>query len=210
MTATVIALDYFLRNDFEIFGLVIDRTTKFARAFLCSRRVTLADNGFSTMSVDHFPFEALAVCFIPEKFAILRGLGLSEGVARDLCHPHCHDDRGGETACNKCPVLPAVFYRSATGSCRDGSLASSADVNVEKSARHHADPARQYVRPESHTCKAVKVIAEVERNHRTEPKQEDQLRALFADRTVDVPEFFISLRDRFDSVARDETGNQKG
>src|SRR5206468_4506790 len=46
ITAAVIALDYFLGDDFKIIGAVFDRTAKFVRAFLCSRRVTLADDGF--------------------------------------------------------------------------------------------------------------------------------------------------------------------
>ena len=49
IAATVIALDYFLRNNVEIFGLVFDWTTKFIGAFSCADSISLPDDGFSTV-----------------------------------------------------------------------------------------------------------------------------------------------------------------
>jgi len=53
VAAAIIALDYFSWNCCEIFRLVIDRTTKFPRAFFCSRRITLADDAFLASTFDH-------------------------------------------------------------------------------------------------------------------------------------------------------------
>jgi len=54
ITATVIALDHFWRNDLEIFGVVFDRTAKFVRAFFCADGISLPDDGFSTLRLNHF------------------------------------------------------------------------------------------------------------------------------------------------------------
>ena len=40
-------------------------------------------------------------------------------ITRDLCCPDGHDDRGGETDADECPVLPAVFHNFGTGRCGD-------------------------------------------------------------------------------------------
>jgi hypothetical protein len=53
VTTAVIALDYFLRNDLQIFRFVIDGTTKFVRPLLCSCRVPLTDNGFFAVGFNH-------------------------------------------------------------------------------------------------------------------------------------------------------------
>ena len=36
IAAAVIAIDHFLRNDLEVFGIVIDRTTKLRLGVLCA------------------------------------------------------------------------------------------------------------------------------------------------------------------------------
>ena len=54
VAAPVITLDHFLRNHLEVFGVIMDRTAKFLRSFCCSRRVTLADDGFSALRLKHF------------------------------------------------------------------------------------------------------------------------------------------------------------
>src|SRR2546430_11653684 len=74
-----------------------------------------------------------------------------ECVARDFRYPDWYNDGGGETDAEKRPVLPAVFHRCAASCGGDSCFARSADVNVKKCGGHHADPARQHVRPEFHT-----------------------------------------------------------
>jgi hypothetical protein len=70
IAATVIALDYFLRNNFEIFGLVFSWTTKIIGAFSCTDSISLPDDGFSTLRIDHVLCEALTDGAIPGKLAI--------------------------------------------------------------------------------------------------------------------------------------------
>ena len=53
IAAAIIALDHFSWNDVEICRFIINRTTKFVGAFLCSGRVTLADDGFFITGLGH-------------------------------------------------------------------------------------------------------------------------------------------------------------
>src|SRR5436190_22097524 len=131
-------------------------------------------------------------------------------IACDLRYPDCYDNCGGETDAYKRPILPTMFHDFAACRCGDSSFASDADVNVKKRARHHADPAREHVGPKLHAGQTVKIIAQIKWDHRTEPKQENQLGALFADGVVDVAKLFVSFRDRFDFVPCDKTGDEKG
>src|SRR6059058_2360430 len=128
--------------------------------------------------------------FIPEKFAILCCFGLPQCIARDLGYPDRHDNRSRETDAKERPVLPAMLCTFAARSGDNSGFAGHTDVNVEKRARDHPDPAREHIRPELHTSETVKVIADIKRDSRTKSQQKNQLRALFADRIVDLAKLF--------------------
>jgi hypothetical protein len=102
-----------------------------------------------------------------------------------------------------------MFHIFSTGRNRDSGFACGADVNVEKCARHHADPTCQHVRPELHTGQSIKVIAQIKWNQRTKPEQENELRAFFADCAVNALKLFVRPRDRFDLPSRDESSDKE-
>src|SRR5207249_10686134 len=129
---------------------------------------------------------------------------------RDLRHPDCHDDCGGETDSHKRPVLPAALHCFTASRSPDGSFACRADIYIKECAGHYAYPAGENVGPKLHAGQAVKVIAEIKRNHRTEPKQKNQLGALLADSAVDRAKFFVPLRNHCDSFAGDESSDEIG
>ena len=63
IAAAVIALDHFLRNDFEIFGIVIDRTTKFRFGGFGSGGVTFPDGGFGVDRAHIGELASVTSCF---------------------------------------------------------------------------------------------------------------------------------------------------
>ena len=69
IAAAVIAIDDFLRNDFEIFGIVIDRTTKLRFGGFGPGGVTFPDGGFC---VDRAHVGELAS--VSNRFESIRGL----------------------------------------------------------------------------------------------------------------------------------------
>src|SRR2546421_153750 len=98
----------------------------------------------------------------------LTDFSFAERSAGNFRNPDCDRDCGNETNTQECPVLPAMSdYFAARRGCYGG-FAGGPDVDVKKSAGHHTDPARQHVRPEFHSSEPVKIIAEVERDDRTE------------------------------------------
>src|SRR5205814_8606940 len=124
--------------------------------------------------------------------------------------PERYDDGGSEADAHECPLLAAMCHRLTAGCSGNSGLASGSDINIKKRTGHHADPARKHVRPELHAGKTVKVIAEIKRNYWTEAKEENQFGALSADGIVDVAKLFVPFRDRFDSVSRNEPGDETG
>src|SRR5205823_11804325 len=54
------------------------------------------------------------------------------------------------------------------------------------------------------------IVTQVERDNRTEPKQENQHCAFLSDGVVDLAERFVSSGDRFDLFTCDEAGDEKG
>src|SRR5262249_580461 len=96
IAASIIELDHFARNDFEILGLIIDRTTKFLRSFLRSGRVALTNNSFPTSRFDHSD-ASFSRSIYSRKANGLPSFSFTQRLAGDLCHPDCYNYRGDET-----------------------------------------------------------------------------------------------------------------
>ena len=54
IAAAVIALDDFRRNYAQVCGVIFNGATEIVCAFFCSRRVTLADDGFGALWFNHW------------------------------------------------------------------------------------------------------------------------------------------------------------